>query len=597
MVIAITGGTGFIGSRMALNFLERGHQVRIIGLINNPAEQDNAAKLEKAGAELCLVSVTDRENLGPALTGVDFVFHLAAAQHEANAPDQLFYDVNVTGTENMLSAAVAAGVRRFVHGSTIGIYGDGGRQVLDERSRPNPANIYGVTKLKGEEMVAAYAAQIPTVIVRISETYGPGDRRLLKLFRGTRKNRFFMIGRGDNLHHLVYIDDLIEGFWLAATVEEAVGETFILTGKEPVTTNEMVRQIAAAVGSPFPRLRLPLTPFLWLAAVLEWTLRPLGIQPPLHRRRMDFFRKSFAFSIDHAATVLGYEPATSFAAGARQTAAWYLAEGLYQNEAKQGAAAHSHTKPAPFDLTEIEREAAQLKLSARMEQFDSFWEGPEDVEKGYARFGQFYRHNYLQHLLPRRDSRILVVSCGPGYFVNLLHEEGYTDVTGIDSDPEKVRHAQNRGLNCQTAEVLPFLAAGRDSFDMIICEQELNHLTKDEMVLFLRLCYGRISSGGRLIVHGLNGANPITGAEALAQNFDHFNTFTDYSLQQVLEYTGFNSVTIIPLNLYVFYNNPFNYVALAISWLLSIFFRAGFILYGKKNRIFTKKIGAVCRKP
>ncbi|MEJ2748351.1 MAG: class I SAM-dependent methyltransferase [Anaerolineae bacterium] len=236
------------------------------------------------------------------------------------------------------------------------------------------------------------------------------------------------------------------------------------------------------------------------------------------------------------------------------------------------------------------------KLSARTEPFDSFWEGPEDVESGYARFGQFYRVNYLKYIPTNKQANILVVSCGPGYFVNLLVEEGYGNVSGIDSFPDKIEHAQAKGLNCQTAQVFPYLQNVTEPYDAIICEQELNHLTKDEMVQFLNLCWQKLRDGGTLIVHGLNGANPITGAEALAQNFDHFNTFTAYSLQQVLEITGFTQIHVIPLNLYVFYGNPFNYVAWFIAGVLGLFFRFGFILYGKHNKIFTKKIAAICQK-
>jgi len=100
-----------------------------------------------------------------------------------------------------------------------------------------------------------------------------------------------------------------------------------------------------------------------------------------------------------------------------------------------------------------------------------------------------------------------------------------------------------------------------------------------------------------LIVHALNGANPITGAEALAQNFDHYNTFTEYTFRQVLEHAEFEDVDVLALNLYVFHKNPFNWVAWGAATLLTLCFRAAFILYGKSNRIFTKKIAAVCRKP
>ena len=110
---------------------------------------------------------------------------------------------------------------------------------------------------------------------------------------------------------------------------------------------------------------------------------------------------------------------------------------------------------------------------------------------------------------------------------------------------------------------------------------------------FLKLCKKKLAKGGLYACFALNGANPITGAEALAQNFDHQNTFTEYSLNQVLVHSGFIDVRIINLNLYVFYKNPLNYVAMAVAWLYSAFFRASYILYGKKNKKFAKKIAAV----
>lgn len=238
-----------------------------------------------------------------------------------------------------------------------------------------------------------------------------------------------------------------------------------------------------------------------------------------------------------------------------------------------------------------------MELAAKIEPFDSFWEGPEDVEKGYKTFGQFYKKNYLQYVPENKNAKILVVSCGPGYFVNLLVQEGYSRVLGIDSDPEKVKYAQERKLNCQTERAFDFLtSANEEQFDLIICEQELNHLTKEEIVCFLKLCWSRLRENGALMVHVLNGANPITGAEALAQNFDHFNTFTEYTLKQVLNYCGFGEIKVIPLNLYVFYNNPFNYVAMMLAHLYTLLFRVSFMLYGKSNRIFTKKIAGICKK-
>jgi hypothetical protein len=178
----------------------------------------------------------------------------------------------------------------------------------------------------------------------------------------------------------------------------------------------------------------------------------------------------------------------------------------------------------------------------------------------------------------------------------MLREEGYTNVTGIDSDAGKVEHAIRHGLNCRTATAFEELQGSDELYGAVICEQELNHLTKPEIVAFLKLVWEKLAPGGKLICHGLNGANPIVGAETLAQNFDHFNTFTTYSLKQVLEYSGFRDIHVFGLQLYVFYKNPFNYVAWGMSSLLAMLFRALFILYGKSNRVFTKKIAAVASK-
>lgn len=241
--------------------------------------------------------------------------------------------------------------------------------------------------------------------------------------------------------------------------------------------------------------------------------------------------------------------------------------------------------------------ARSRELAARIEPFDSYWQAPADVEKGYRSFAQYYRHNFLPHLPGDRDAAILVVSCGPGYLVHLLVQEGYRNVVGIDSDPAKIEHARGRSLNCRVERAFPFLQGRNGEFDAIVCEQELNHLTFDEMIDFLGLCHLALKPGGTIVVYGLNGANPLVGAENLAHNIDHFNTFTEYSLNQVLELAGFQEVRLLPLKLYVFWKNPLNYVGWAVTGLFSLVFRGTYAMYGKSVRIMTKKIAATARKP
>ena len=251
-----------------------------------------------------------------------------------------------------------------------------------------------------------------------------------------------------------------------------------------------------------------------------------------------------------------------------------------------------------LDRAEMNKQQATAgrKLSARLEPFDTYWQAPDDVEKGFSKFFTYYKANILPHLPADKSKSILIVSCGPGYLANLLKSEGYTDVLGIDSDAQKIEPGLKRGLNLHAAEAFPFMADKRDRYDVIVLEQELNHLTYDEMLAFLGMCREAMRHDGVMICYGLNGANPLVGAENLAHNIDHFNTFTDHSLYQVLHLAGFADIRTMPLKLYVFWKNPLNYVGLVATGLMELFFLACFKLYGKNSKTMSKKIAAVARK-
>jgi 2-polyprenyl-3-methyl-5-hydroxy-6-metoxy-1,4-benzoquinol methylase len=236
---------------------------------------------------------------------------------------------------------------------------------------------------------------------------------------------------------------------------------------------------------------------------------------------------------------------------------------------------------------------ARRKLAARLEPFDSYWQAPKDIEAGYRSFAAYYRANYLPHLPADRSARILVISCGPGYLLNVLAQAGYKSVVGIDSDAAKVEYGRRRGLPCETAEAFPYLERCRGEFDVIIPEQELNHLTHEETIEFLQLCHAALRPSGRVIVYAMNGANPFVGAENLAHNIDHFYIVTEYSLTQLLELGGFTQVRPFALKLYVFWKNPLNYVGLAVTAVLELMMRVIFQLYGKKVRVLSKKVAAV----
>ena len=173
---------------------------------------------------------------------------------------------------------------------------------------------------------AAARTGIELVIARPTGIYGPGDRRLFKMFGQIARGRFVMLGRGTHFYHLTYIDDLSAGFRLCGSVPAAAGRTYILGGGETPTLDEIVRLTGRLAGRRAPWIRLPVWP-VWLAGALcEAVCQPFGIQPPLYRRRVDFFRKSRAFDISRAKAELGYAPRVTMEEGIRRTLEWYRAE-------------------------------------------------------------------------------------------------------------------------------------------------------------------------------------------------------------------------------------------------------------------------------
>jgi 2-polyprenyl-3-methyl-5-hydroxy-6-metoxy-1,4-benzoquinol methylase len=254
--------------------------------------------------------------------------------------------------------------------------------------------------------------------------------------------------------------------------------------------------------------------------------------------------------------------------------------------------ANVREKPIPTSIG-----AQPRQLAARLEPFDSYWQAPQDVEKGFDSFTAYYRANYLAHMPADHEARILVISCGPGYLVKMLRDRGYRQVLGIDSDPAKVEVARRHQLPCESANAFAFLEGKRAQFDVIVPEQELNHLTLDETIEFLALCRQALRPGGSVVVYAMNGANPLVGSENIAHNIDHFYNVTEYSLVQILQLAGFQNARVFPLKLYVFWKNPLNYVGLAVTATLELAFRIIFMLYGKKVKVLSKKLAAVAQAP
>src|SRR5262245_25669742 len=271
----------------------------------------------------------DAGALARLVEGAEGLLHVAAVYRTAGHPDSYYREVNVDGVRRLLEAAAAAGVRRFVHTSTVGVHGHVEVPPADESAPFDPGDVYKRTKAEGQKLALEFHARgcLPVAVVRPGAIYGPGETRLLKLFRAIARGRYAIVGSGRPFYHPVYIDDLVAGFLLALDHPRAAGEAFIIAGPSYISQSDLAHLIARKTGGRVLPVRIPAAPLQWAGELFEAVCVPFGIEPPLHRRRVDFWTKSRAFSIEKARRRLGYAPRVDVEEGVERTVAWYRQAG------------------------------------------------------------------------------------------------------------------------------------------------------------------------------------------------------------------------------------------------------------------------------
>lgn len=274
---------------------------------------------------------------------VNYIFHMVTPFREAKSPDIGYHNVHVLSTQLLAKAALnQPDFRRFVHVSTIGVHGHIEHPPGDENSPMKPGDMYQQTKLEGEIWIREFAEHsgLPVTVVRPAGIYGPGEKRLLKIYRWVAKKRVPVLGNGSNLLHFVHVDDLTDCFILTAIHPQAVGEVFICGSEAAMTFKQMVNLVGDYYGVTPKFLQFPRVPIFALGDVLEFICRPLGIEPPIYRRRLAFYTKDRSFSTAKMQNLLGFSPAHSDQEGLQELAQWYLDQGWISLE-------KSVTSPTP----------------------------------------------------------------------------------------------------------------------------------------------------------------------------------------------------------------------------------------------------------
>jgi len=325
--ILVTGGNGFVGRHVVSALRERGDAVRVLAL---PAE--DARWLQERGVAVYRGDIRLPDTLVEPMRGVTGVVHLAAMM-DVWRPIKDYRAVNVTGTENVCRAALAAGVRRIVHMSSSSVYGMALGRPADEDYPLAPfRDPYPITKAAGDLAVQRMIAsdRLPAVIIRPDQIFGPGDhlhfgRMADRLLAG----RGIVVGSGDNAVPFVYITDVVQGLLLALDVDCAIGNVYNITNDKPLTQRQFLDAIAHEVNGSPPRIHLPYHA-LYAVGYLTESLARLASsrgRPPVTRLGVAFFGTDNRYAIGRARRELGFTPRVALRDGLRLAAEWYLQQG------------------------------------------------------------------------------------------------------------------------------------------------------------------------------------------------------------------------------------------------------------------------------
>jgi len=312
----VTGSTGFIGKYLVRALLGKNREVRCLVRRESAIEE-----FKKAGAEIVVGDLLDKDSLKKAVQGIHVMYHLAGEVYTKRCGD--FFTTNVLGTKNLLDASLSGTVEKIIHLSSIAAVGPNPDRntLLTEETPCNPITTYGKSKYEGEQAALAYfhTFGLPVVCIRPPTVYGPGQPEILdSFFKNVYRQRILVAGAGTCLRSLCYIDNVIHGLMLAEENEKAKGKIFFIADEKVYTFNEILRTIAREEGVEFSEKHigawageLSLATFQLLERVLKVSLMPLYA--------MGTMVINLGCDIAKAKNELGYYPHINLQEGVRRT--------------------------------------------------------------------------------------------------------------------------------------------------------------------------------------------------------------------------------------------------------------------------------------
>jgi len=310
-IALVTGASGRLGRHLVEALLKRNFKVR--ALLHAGADTNFPKKVEIFPGD-----VRDIKTIEPAVTGVNFVYHLAALL-DYSAPKKKLFEINAHGTKNMLEACVrkAHSIGRFIYCSSTAVFGKRPLEIPTNELTPcHPTDNYGASKLMAEKIVGEYKKKLPVVIVRPAVIYGRGfTEGFFQVFKMLEKGKMRMIGSGENVIPFVHVKDVIQALLLAGEREKAVGETYIIAGGENKTQKELLEMASNELNVKPPEEKIH--------HLMARLMVKFSSKTGFGDEHLDLLASHRMFSISKAKKDLGYSPKIKLEEGVREMVEYF----------------------------------------------------------------------------------------------------------------------------------------------------------------------------------------------------------------------------------------------------------------------------------
>ena len=320
----VTGATGFVGSHLVEELLDKGYQVRCL-----VRKTSNLRWLSGLDLEYAYGNIAEKSSLKDAVKDIDFIFHVAGLTKAKNREE--YFKANAEGTKNLVEVCLEENpqVQKFVYISSQAAVGPGDdMKPLDETAPCRPITHYGESKLEGERIVLQHASQLPVTIIRPPAVYGPRDSDMLGFFKVANKGFRISFGRGESFLSLCYVKDLINGIILVAENPKSIGQIYFIADDNVYSWTETFKIIARVLNKRTMPLKIPKSFVILLAYISEHFSKLLGRTAVFNTQKAkEITQRYWILDVFKAKAELGFSPRYDLERGAKETVRWYKEKG------------------------------------------------------------------------------------------------------------------------------------------------------------------------------------------------------------------------------------------------------------------------------